>query len=71
MYDIIYDFIHDNLLTSLDLSTYSMSVMGVNTSFDVWLSHTLSIISIVLLFIVAVLFTKWIFKLASGLLTRL
>lgn len=67
MYSIIYDFIYTYLLSGGDLDNYSMQLLGVTTTMSQWLSHCLSIISIVLIFVFLVIFLKWIFKLVSGL----
>lgn len=67
MYTLIYQFIHDYLFDDLGLQGYSQQIMGVNTDMSVWLSHSLTIISMVLIFVFLVIFIKWIFKLVSGL----
>lgn len=67
MYNLIYDFIYDNLLVGY-LDNYTSEIMGVSTNFSEWLAHCLTITSIVLIFVFLVLFIKWTFKLVSGLL---
>jgi len=67
MYDIIYDFILNHLLNTQLLDNYTSNVLGQTMSLNVWLAHSLSIISIVLLFILAVCVTRWFFRLGAGL----
>lgn len=67
MYTLIYQFIHDYLFNDSNLASYSKTILGVNTDMTVWLSHSLTIISMVLIFTFLVIFIKWIFKLVSGL----
>lgn len=67
MYTLIYQFIHDYLFNDVALESYSKTILGVNTDLSVWLSHSLTIISMVLIFTFLVIFIKWIFKLVSGL----
>lgn len=67
MYDYIYQFILDNLFNSNGLAVYEVSIMGITTNMNVWLSHTLSIIAIILIYIIAVLLIKGMFKLVVNL----
>ena len=67
MYTLIYQFIHDYLFNDSNLENYTQTIMGVNTDMSVWLSHSLTIISMILIFVFLVIFIKWIFKLVSGL----
>lgn len=66
MYTLIYDFILQHLFNGA-LSNYSMEIMNVNTNMNVWLAHSLTIVSMILIFVVLVIFLKWLFRLASGL----
>lgn len=67
MYQIIYDFIYTYLFATSDLDNYSDTILGVSTNMAEWLSHSLTIISIVLIFVFLIIFIKWLFKLVSGL----
>lgn len=67
MYTLIYQFIHDYLFNDSNLENYTDEIMGVSTDMSVWLSHCLTIISMILIFVFLVIFIKWIFKLVSGL----
>ncbi len=70
LYDIIYDFLLNNFFSSnnTSLSNYSTSFFNTTITLDVWLSHTFTIITLALLFIVAVLIIKWLFKVFAGLI---
>ena len=68
MYTLIYDYIYNYLFNDLTLQSYEKTILGVNTNLAEWLSHSLAIISIILIFIFLVILIKWLFKLISGLL---
>ena len=67
MYDILYDFIINNIFNSTALSSYTSEIMGVSTNMNVWLSHTLTIILMCLFVFALYLFGKFLFKVVSGL----
>lgn len=66
MYQLIYQFILEHLFNG-SLSSYSTEIFGVSTNMNIWLSHSLTIISMILIFVFLVIFMKWLFRLASGL----
>ena len=66
MYDIIYDYILNNIFNSTYLVNYSQTIFGVSTTLNVWLSHTCTIILMVLFVGLLVGFAIWLFKLVSG-----
>lgn len=70
LYDIIYDFLLNNFFksTQTNLSNYSTTFFNTTITLDVWLSHTFTIITLALLFIVAVLIIRWLFKVFAGLI---
>ena len=68
MYTIIYQYLLDNLFNDTNLASYNQTILGVNTNMAQWLSHTLTIVSMVLIFVFMVIFIKWLFKLVSGLI---
>lgn len=67
IYSLIYGYIYQYLFNDSDLQAYSQSVLGVDTNMAQWLSHTLTITSMILIFVFLIIFIKWIFKLVSGL----
>lgn len=67
IYTLIYGYIYQYLFNDSNLQAYSQSVLGVNTNMAEWLSHSLTIVSMILIFVFLVIFIKWLFKLVSGL----
>lgn len=67
MYTLIYDYIYGYLFNDIALRSYESAILGVNTNMAQWLSHSLTIVSMILLFVFAIYFIKWLFKLVSGL----
>lgn len=67
MYDLIYNFILDNLFNSTSLECES-TILGQVMTMNEWLSHSATIICICLIIAFLILFIKWIFKVVSGLL---
>lgn len=67
MYDIIYNFLLDNIFNSSTLSSYHSMIMDVDTNLNVWLSHTTTIILMVLAIWLLFVFVRWLFRLVSGL----
>lgn len=67
MYDLIYNYILTNLFNSTHLSVTSMDINGLTMNMNEWLSHTATIICIVVLICVLVSFVKWIFGLFANL----
>lgn len=63
MFDIIYNFINEQLLST---SLTDTTILTANSQLCLILTHT----SIVLLFILGILFIKWCFRIASGLFFR-
>ena len=63
MFDIIYNFISEYLLKT---AITDASVLTANSQLCLILTHT----SIVLLFILGILFVKWCFRIASGVFFR-
>lgn len=66
MYTLIYDFLLEHFFNGT-LNQYSTEIMGITTNMNIWLAHTFTIIVMALIFVVLVIFTKWLFKLCSGL----
>lgn len=62
LYDLIYDFVINNIWTNTDLSTYVFNIGNNELTMNVWLSHTTTIISMALLIIVLILFIKAMFS---------
>lgn len=67
IYTLIYGYIYQYLFNDSNLQSYEDTILGVNTNMAQWLSHSLTIIAMVLIFVFLVIFIKWIFKLVSGL----
>lgn len=67
MYDLVYQFILDNIFNSTTLNAYSSTILGVNTNLNVWLSHTATIIFMSVLLVLAYVFLRWLFRVVSGL----
>lgn len=67
IYTLIYGYIYQYLFNDSNLQAYEDNILGVNTNMAQWLSHSLTIIAMVLIFVFLVIFIKWIFKLVSGL----
>lgn len=67
IYTLIYGYIYQYLFNDSNLQAYEDTILGVNTNMAQWLSHSLTIIAMVLIFVFLVIFIKWIFKLVSGL----
>lgn len=68
MYSLVYNFLRTNLFNS-NIATFSMEIFGVNTSMADWLANTFTIITMILFYVCAVLFIKWLFKLVAGMFT--
>ena len=66
IYDIIYDFLIDNVFASTTLDNYELSIMGVTTNMNQWLAHTVSIVAIILMVVWLVIVLKWIFRVFSS-----
>ena len=61
IYDIIYDYLIDNIFASTTLDAYELTIMGVNTTMNQWLAHTVSIIAIILMVVWLIVVLRWIF----------
>lgn len=67
MYQLIYDFLREHLFNGLALDNMTSSVLGQSMSLNEWLCHSLTIVSLVLIFVFIIIFVKWLFKVISGL----
>lgn len=65
IYESLYDFITTHIFNFSGLDTFANSI-GIDTSINVWLSHTTTIIIMVLMVVVLISFLVWLFKLVSG-----
>lgn len=69
MYQLIFDFAYAYLFNNGDLNHIKSTIGGPEMSMRVWLCHSLSIVTMVLLFAVACMFVKWLFKYVAGMFT--
>lgn len=67
MYQIVYDFIYNQIFNSTALSSYHSTILGVDTNLNVWLSHTFTITFFIVLLICLWVFVRWLFRIVSGL----
>lgn len=67
MYDLIYNFIVDNLLSNTQLTAMHYEVLGVDLSLQSYLGHTATIIIIGIIIVALGLFVRWIFRVFAGL----
>lgn len=67
LYYLCYDFIHDTLFGVGSLDNFTFTLMGQSLDMSSYLSHTLSIVFIGLLFVFIVKFIIWLFKWFGGL----
>lgn len=65
LYDTIYDFFL-GIFNSSNISGYATDIMGISTTMPVWLSHTATITTLVLLVIFLGLVVRWIFRVFAG-----
>lgn len=69
----IYNYIYDFYLSLFDttyLTGYHSTILGVDTTLPVWLSHTATIVSMALLLTLLFMIVKWVFKIFAGLWNR-
>lgn len=69
MYDIIYDYLMENIYNGTGLTVYSSEVMGVQTSMAEWLGHTTTIVLMVVVVVLCALFVRWVWRFVSGAFT--
>lgn len=67
LYDLTFDFIHDNLLNTSYLDNMEFTIGSQNMSMRTWLSHALSITALILIFSFIIMFIIWLFKWFGGL----
>lgn len=67
MYDLVYNFILNQIFNSTALNSYHSTILGVDTNLNVWLSHTATIVFFAVLLVCAFLFLRWLFRVVSGL----
>ena len=67
IYTLIYGYIYDYLFNDSGLRSYHSTILSIDTNMAQWLSHSLTIVAMVLIFVFLVIFIKWVFKLVSGL----
>lgn len=67
MYDLFYDFYYGNLLDTSYLNDFTLTLMNNSINLRVYLSHTLTIISIALCLVALWCFAKWLIKMFGGL----
>ena len=66
MYDIIYDFLINNVFNGTSL-TYSFELFGQSTSMNVWLSHSVTLIVMAIFIWSLIMFCKFLFRVVGGL----
>lgn len=69
MYNLIYDYIYNNLFNGSALNELTFEISNLTMNANEWLSHTATIICLCVLIFLLVCFVKWIFNLFSRLLT--
>lgn len=69
IYDYIYDFYY-GLFNSNLVSGYHMTILSQDTTLAVWLSHTGTIVSMVLLLTLLFIVIRWVFRVFAGLWNR-
>ena len=67
LYQIVYEFILNNIFNYSGLASYESTIMGVSTNLNVWLSHTATIIFFAVLLVFCFIFLRWLFRIVSGL----
>ena len=67
LYDTIYDFFY-GIFNSSKISNYSLEIMSQNTSLASWLSHTATIVLLVLGILWLILVIRWVFRVFAGLI---
>lgn len=67
MYDIIYQFIYGSIFNSTSLNSFEFTIGTQTIDLNVWLSHTFTIISMIILLVCAFVFLRWLFRVVSGL----
>lgn len=70
MYELIYDFLSEHLFAGA-MGEATFTIGGVSFDGASWLSHTFAIVAVALIFVFAVRFIVWLFKLVSGLFTNI
>lgn len=68
MYQIVYDFIYNNVFDQSALRNWAWEIGGFNTNLRVWLSHTATIVCMCLFIFALILLLRWIYRLFAGLL---
>lgn len=66
MYQLIYDFLSEHLFAGA-MGEASFIIGGVSFDGSEWLAHTFAIVAVALIFVFAVKFIVWLFKMVSGL----
>lgn len=69
LYDTIYDYFY-GLFNSSKLSGYTLNIMSVDTNLAQWLSHTITITTLILLVVFLALVVRYIFRVFSGVIHR-
>lgn len=69
LYDTIYNYFL-GLFNSTSLAQYESEIMGVSTTLPSWLSHTITIVVLVLLVVFLGLVVRYIFRVFSGVIHR-
>lgn len=68
VYTMLFEYIRDYIFNDNSLSAYETTIMGVSTDLSVWLSHTATIVLMVLFLACLISFLVWLFKFVSGLI---
>lgn len=66
MYDLLYDFFYTKLLNTAALNDFTLSVLNNTINLREYLSHTLSIIGIILVVVAFFLFARWLIRTFMG-----
>lgn len=67
MYDIIYSWVYDNFLNTQALNDFTFEMFNNTINMRVYLSHTITIVFMVLALVLLILFARWLIKLFAGL----
>lgn len=66
MYDIIYDYISQNIFNSVSLNSITYSIGDANLTLNQWLTHTACISIMIIAIILCCLLVRWVFRLVSS-----
>ena len=70
MYSLFFDWYYNTIFDDVNLKGFTSSVFNESIDFAEWLSHTASIISMIMFVVIMFLFIRWLFRLFGGLLSN-